>query len=201
MAVIIVGAIIVELPEIFKKNKKLNKLYRGYFVNIGIVITLVAGILAPLSPQPRIDESLRIIFIAIGTLFTALGVYLMAAPSIPLLKAIGVEQMPKDKLVSAGIYSRIRHPIYAGCVIGQIGLSMVLGAVYTLFIMPIFDFLVCLAIVKFFEEPMLIRLFGKEYRQYKERVPAFFPLPLRVGLVLLAIAVIVLTSVGSIPIR
>ena len=89
MTAIIVGAIIVELPEIFRKSKKLNKLYRGYFVNVGIVITLAAGILAPLSSQPRIDETLRIIFVAIGALFTALGV----CPSNPLVQAKDAENL------------------------------------------------------------------------------------------------------------
>jgi len=201
MAVIIVGASIVELPEIFKGNEKINKRYRGYFVNIGIVLTLAAGVLAALSPQPRVDGVLKMIFIGIGVPLIALSLYLMAIASMPLLKAIGVDQAPKNELVTTGIYSKMRNPIYTGCVIGQIGLSMALGAVYTLFMMPIFDFLVCLALARFFEEPALTKLFGEEYRRYKQTVPEFFPLPFKAGLILLAIAVIVLVSIGLIPIR
>ncbi len=199
MAVIVVGAIVVELPEIFKKNERINKRYRGYLVNLGIAITLLGGLLAPFSPQPRVTRVLRTIFVAVGAPLVALSLYLMIAPSISLLQAIGIEQAPKDKLVTTGIYSKMRNPIYTGCIIGQIGWAMVWGAVYTLFLMPIFDFFACLAIVKLFEEPTLTGLFGEEYRQYKERVPAFFPLPFKVLLVLLAIAVILLTFVGLIP--
>lgn len=200
MAVVAVGAIAFALPEIFRKNEKINKRYRGYFVNLGIVICLLGGLLAPFSPQPRVTGVLRMIFMAVGAPLTALSLYLMSAPSVPLLRAIGVEQAPRDKLVTTGIYSKMRNPIYTGCIIGQIGWAMVWGAVYTLFLMPIFDFLACLAVVKFLEEPMLTKLFGEEYRRYKEQVPAFFPLPFKVALILLAIAVIVLASAGLIPV-
>ena len=201
MAVIIVGAIIVELPEIFKKNEKINRRYRGYFVNIGIVVTLAVGMLAAPSRQPRVDGVLRIIFIGVGVPLVVLSIYLMVVASRPLLKTIGVEQLPRNELVTTGIYSKMRNPIYTGCEIGAIGWSMTWGAVYTLFILPMFAFLVCLAIVRFFEEPMLIEAFGEEYRRYKQKVPEFLPLPFKASLILLAIAVIVLVSIGLIPIR
>jgi steroid 5-alpha reductase family enzyme len=67
--------------------------------------------------------------------------------------------------------------------------------------MPIFDLLACLTIVKFLEEPMLIKAFGEEYRMYKQHVSAFFPLIFKVLLVLLAVAVIILTFLGLIPIN
>lgn len=201
MAVIAVGAIAFALPEILKRNEKINKRYRGCFVNLGIALCLLGGILAPFSPQPRVAGILRTIFTVVGIPLTALSLYLMIAPSIPLLQAIGVEQAPKDKLVTTGIYGKMRNPIYTGCIVGQIGWAMAWGAAYTLFLMPIFDFLACLAIVKLLEEPMLTKLFGEEYKQYKERVPAFFPLPFKVALMLLAITVIILTSVGLIPLR
>jgi hypothetical protein len=55
--------------------------------------------------------------------------------------------------------------------------------------------------VKFLEEPMLIKAFGEEYRMYKQHVSAFFPLIFKVLLVLLAVAVIILTFLGLIPIN
>ena len=140
MAIVIVGASIVELPEIFKRNEKINRRYRSYLVNIGIIVTLAAGMLAAFSPQPRVDGVLRIVFMAIGVPLTVLSLYLMTVASKPLLKAIGVEQLPRSKLVTVGIYSKMRHPICTGCVVGQIGWAMVWGAIYTLFLMPIFDF-------------------------------------------------------------
>lgn len=201
MAIIIAGAITFVLPEVFRENEKINQRYRSYFVNIGIVICLLGGILAPFSPQPRVTGIIRTIFIAIGAPLTSLSLYLMSASSVPLLRAIGIEQAPKEKLVTTGIYGKMRNPIYTGCIIGQIGWAMVWGAVYTLFLMPIFDLLACLTIVKFLEEPMLIKAFGEEYRMYKQHVSAFFPLIFKVLLVLLAVAVIILTFLGLIPIN
>jgi len=153
-----------------------------------------------LSPQPRVPGFLRILFITIGIILTFLSLYLMITSSIPLLKAIGIEQAPKDALVISGIYSKMRNPIYTGCILGQIGWSMVWGAVYTLYLMPVFDFLICFVIVKFFEEPILTRKFGEQYEQYKRHVPAFFPPIIKAVLIMLAALIIIFTFIEWIPI-
>jgi protein-S-isoprenylcysteine O-methyltransferase Ste14 len=133
MAIIIAGAITFVLPEIFRENEKINKRYRSYLVNIGIVICLLGGILAPFSPQPRVTGIIRTIFIAIGAPLTSLSLYLMSASSVPLLRAIGIEQAPKEKLVTTGIYGKMRNPIYTGCIIGQIGWAIYSSCPYLIY--------------------------------------------------------------------
>lgn len=69
------------------------------------------------------------------------------------------------KLVTTGIYSRIRHPIYFFVGVGYLGLFLALG-----YWIPVIWFFVAYSIqlVRVFrEERVLEKAFGDEYRLYK----------------------------------
>jgi len=71
------------------------------------------------------------------------------------------------KLISKGIYSKIRHPIYFGSSLVNLGLSL-----YSLY-WPIILLTLLLIAVQLFrirkEENALMRKFGKSYTKYKKR--------------------------------
>ncbi len=81
--------------------------------------------------------------------------------------------LPKaNRLVTSGIYSKIRNPIYLG------GILVVLGfVIYTVGIPIIFPILIALLILNLFiqyfrikiEERVLYNKFGLEYIKYKEK--------------------------------
>ncbi|UCB45140.1 MAG: isoprenylcysteine carboxylmethyltransferase family protein [Spirochaetota bacterium] len=81
------------------------------------------------------------------------------------MKKHGVGQ--KAKLVTTGIYSKIRHPMYIGLVLLHIGLPFIFKS-----------FIACLSTILWasliaiwtrFEEKNLEQRFGKEYIEYKQQ--------------------------------
>lgn len=74
-----------------------------------------------------------------------------------------------NRLVTSGIYARIRHPGYLGLILIYFGLALVFGIVWML--VPAFIFTVLTYLTAIKEEELLLEHFGKEYQEYRSRVP------------------------------
>ncbi|HEY9114552.1 MAG TPA: isoprenylcysteine carboxylmethyltransferase family protein [Bacteroidales bacterium] len=79
----------------------------------------------------------------------------------------------KDELVTDGIYRFIRHPQYVGMWLVTVGFLVQWPTLITLFMWPILMILYHRLSVR--EEKVLRGKFGKEFEQYKSKVPAYFP--------------------------
>jgi len=87
---------------------------------------------------------------------------------------IGVDPDEETELITAGVYARIRNPIYTGCMIH--GAGVVLLAPHVLvFVTGFIGFFAIRAYVREIEEPYLIKVHSVEYREYMEQTGAFFP--------------------------
>lgn len=80
----------------------------------------------------------------------------------------------KDKLIKDGIYKYMRHPQYTGIILGTAGMLIHWPTILTLIMWPILV-LAYYGLAKK-EEKRLERKFGKDYKEYKRKVPMFFPL-------------------------
>ncbi|MCZ7383731.1 MAG: isoprenylcysteine carboxylmethyltransferase family protein [Candidatus Methanoperedens sp.] len=104
-----------------------------------------------------------LLLFAAGLLFIFWGMY-------TLRKAVFV---PENKLVAAGPYRFVRHPMYSGGVIGAFGLAVfagsVLGAVYS------FVLALVLSHIADAEEEELRERFGEAYVEYAKKVRKLFP--------------------------
>ncbi len=78
-----------------------------------------------------------------------------------------------EKIVTTGIYSIVKHPQYLGALLAHVSISILLSAWYSLLFTPLMVVLIYLIAWK--EEKELTREFGKEYEDYKKRVPALIP--------------------------
>jgi protein-S-isoprenylcysteine O-methyltransferase Ste14 len=78
-----------------------------------------------------------------------------------------------EKVISTGIYSRIRHPQYFGAILSHIGISILLSSFLSMVFTPIVIFIIYLFSWK--EEKELKKEFGKDYEDYKKNVPMLFP--------------------------
>ncbi len=78
-----------------------------------------------------------------------------------------------EKVISSGLYSVIRHPQYLGGILAHIGITILLSAFLSLLTSPIIILLNFL--ISWKEEKELIKEFGKEYEDYKNKVPMFLP--------------------------
>ncbi len=78
-----------------------------------------------------------------------------------------------EKIVTAGVYSIVRHPQNLGALLAHAGISFLLSAWYSLLFTPLMVVLIYLISRK--EEKELAREFGKEYEDYKKKVPMLIP--------------------------
>ena len=72
------------------------------------------------------------------------------------------------KIVTSGVFSRIRHPLYLTAIIINLGIALAFGVVLTLLIAMGSIFHWIMTALK--EEEFLLQKFGEDYRQYKKNV-------------------------------
>jgi len=81
---------------------------------------------------------------------------------------IGIDENNKTKLVTKGVFSISRNPIFLGIMIANIGLFLVIPNAFTLLIISLSTLSVNTQIR--LEEEFLKREFGNEYIEYAEKV-------------------------------
>jgi len=139
------------------------------------------------SPQPLfaipVLQNLTVLLPAINFLIPLLHLIVCVSFLIPgaWLAINGVKETSlktaethrAEEIVTGGVYSIVRHPQYFGGLLAHVGISFILSAWYSLLFTPLMITLVYLISRK--EERELIREFGKEYEDYKEKVPMLIP--------------------------
>ncbi len=77
-----------------------------------------------------------------------------------------------EELVTAGMFSYVRHPMYSSLIAMILGMTVASGVVIMIFPAALVSMLTVLTALK--EEEFLIKKFGDEYREYMKRVPYRF---------------------------
>ncbi len=193
---IFVLGIIIILPLYFLSLEHI-KLDEKYGKERGKKISAIFGIISGwsfflfwfgiwISPQPRFF--LPLFHITLTIPFLNVDIYLfnliISIPFIILSFWFGIvgvkgttletaETHRAKEIVDDGIYSIIRHPQYLGGLIGHIGITVLLSALYSLIFFPFMVLIIYFISKK--EEKELIKDFGEEYEKYRNRVPMFIP--------------------------
>jgi protein-S-isoprenylcysteine O-methyltransferase Ste14 len=113
----------------------------------------------------------------LGLLLGTLGVWLLFR-TVHLFGTLGEGTLapwdPTRKLVVAGPYRYVRNPMISGVAMTLLGVAVAAGSVLVL---AWFSLFVLLNHVYFVlvEEPGLVRRFGDEYVEYRQRVPRWLP--------------------------
>ncbi len=103
------------------------------------------------------------------------GLTLWSVLRFTKMKGTSVPFNPPPKLVTAGPYAYVRNPMLTGVSVLLFGLGILLNSVSLAFIFtPLFILLNVLEL-KAVEEPELEKRLGKEYLEYRKRVPMFIP--------------------------
>ena len=74
-----------------------------------------------------------------------------------------------DVLVTSGVFSRIRHPLYLSLILMYLGFAVSWGIVWILLPAVVFSVVTVLTAVK--EERFLLQEFGSQYEEYMQEVP------------------------------
>ncbi len=121
------------------------------------------------------DFSHPISFFGAGLMFG--GLYLLSLARIALNGFWGPDIYnygSGDKLVTDGIYGKIRHPVYLGQILMTIG-TFLLANNWLIAIMP--SLLIVTNIIRAKREDNdLLERFGEEFKNYKETKPFMIPL-------------------------
>lgn len=143
-----------------------------------ILVTLVSILIfIIISVKPAFPFSVPLAFRPVGMFLIFVG-GLLAIWSYNLFVKIGkgtpAFYNPPKKFVITGPYKYVRNPMYIA------GLSIILGLSFILqnsnLLVATFGFWLILHLfVLVFEEPQLERRFGKDYIEYKKRVPRWMP--------------------------
>lgn len=119
--------------------------------------------------------------VPVGAVICLLGLALMAV-TIRMLIIIGRGTLapwdPTSKLVTDGIYGRMRNPMISGVLAALLGESIVFGSLGVLLWAAVF-FITNTLYFHFSEEKGLEERFGEEYLEYKRHVPMWLPRPKR----------------------
>ncbi len=135
------------------------------FLQFGLII-----ILAVYPDSTTVDSRLNIL----GTVFIAIGLVLLFAGFRGLGKSLNANPVPNQDgvLVTTGIYSVVRHPIYLGLLVITFGL-VVSSGVLAQFV-PWVNLVILLTYKMRWEEVLLSAKY-KGYAQYLTKVPAIIP--------------------------
>jgi protein-S-isoprenylcysteine O-methyltransferase Ste14 len=103
----------------------------------------------------------------IGFIIGAIGVFILITGIMTLGEYFTASITPKG-LVTHGIYSKIRHPIFFGVILVYLGIEFIFQSIYGLLlvIFVIIPFYIYSAIE---EEKMLSKMFKDKYTVYKKK--------------------------------
>jgi protein-S-isoprenylcysteine O-methyltransferase Ste14 len=111
-----------------------------------------------------------------GSFFIALGILVrcITIGLVYIVRGGNNRKIHAENLVTTGIYSICRNPMYLGNILLIFGFGLFANSlIFTLIFFPLFVF-IYIAIMKA-EEDFLTNKFGMEFIDFKNRVPALFP--------------------------
>ena len=148
---------------------------RGEWYVIVQFLLFALILLAPLAPgQPGWPGLAGLAARGLGLLLGLAGGALALAGLLHLGPNLSVLPHPKDDaaLVEAGAYALVRHPIYAGLIIGALGWALLTNSLLALGLAAVL--LVFFDVKSRREERQLVARFPS-YADYRRRVRKFFP--------------------------
>jgi protein-S-isoprenylcysteine O-methyltransferase Ste14 len=156
----LIGLAIRSGYELLKEAGKVDTKNTAIFAVVFVAMCLMLASWPAMCPRDpwRIAFPGVVRWIGRGVLLAALGLALGA-----LFQLRGLENI--DHLVTTGLFSRIRHPMYTGFVLWIVGWVVCYGAVVSLAVG-----LVCIGNILYWrrlEEGALESHYGEEYRRYR----------------------------------
>ena len=150
------------------KKKPLHSIGAVYGTAV-FIATLACLLMNDILPNPCPGAAVPMLIL--GILVALLGLYLWY---LAAYKARIDDAAKAVRLMTEGIYARMRHPMYVGLTLVCSGALLCGGNLFSL--IPIVLFFPYLMILLPNEEKPLQKEFGREWEDYAGSVPRFFPL-------------------------
>ena len=154
-------------------------LARSYTAIAVFYLGCVVGLFQLRRPLLAVEFGTNYWLIGLGALILAATMALawQRQKQLTIRILVGVPELAPDshpqKLLTEGIYARIRHPRYVEAVAGILGCALIINylAVYVIYIIS----LGAIYLIVNLEEKELRERYGGEYEDYCRRVPRFIP--------------------------
>lgn len=158
---------------------KLGNAYKWYRLAYTLISLLfffgimIQALLIPktvLIPKSDLTNYLGYMLAGFGTIIAT-----KSSKNYSLKRFLGFEYSLKEseELITTGLYSKVRHPLYAGLVLIFLGYFLFAGTVSSA--VHLGCLLLYLPFGIYFEEKNLVVQFGQAYQKYKAEVPALIP--------------------------
>jgi len=145
-----------------------------FFIFVGFLIFLSLWLDRLFGFQQLLSKPLNIA-IALPVLIFGSTLILWSILHFLEVKGTPVPFNPPPKLVITGPYAYVRNPMLSGVFITLFGLGIFLQSFSLFFIFVPLFILINYIELKTIEEIELEKRLGKEYLEYKRRIPMFFP--------------------------
>ena len=142
---------------------------------VGYLIALIwwRAPFTPIAPMPEIAQA-AVAIVTLVLSFTSFGIILAAVRVLGKHWSYGARLVEGHKLVIAGPYCRVRHPIYSG-MLGMLIASGIAVSRWQALLAAVFVFAIGTAIRIRSEEKLLREAFGDDFDAYRRYVPAILP--------------------------
>lgn len=157
-----------------KDNKTLPMYGVGpIYAGIIMIITIVFSVLSHFDYIPFYNiDAFRIPLLVLGIILIVLSIYMWY---VSVVKDKVDKYISEGKLVTTGIYSYTRNPIYSAFTLLSVGILLIVNNYYLL-VLPFVYWLFLTILMKNTEEKWLEDKFGKEYLDYKKKVNRCIPI-------------------------
>jgi protein-S-isoprenylcysteine O-methyltransferase Ste14 len=114
---------------------------------------------------------------AVAAIVFIAGLFLALSTVTAFFRTRGtpVPVSPPPKLITTGLYAYIRNPMALGALLILEGLGFYYGSLSLIIFFAPLPVVLYALYIKAVEEPELTLRFGREYLEYKSRVPMFIP--------------------------
>jgi protein-S-isoprenylcysteine O-methyltransferase Ste14 len=137
---------------------------------LGIMIQALLIPKTVLIPKGDLTDYLGYMLAGFGTIILT-----KSSKNYSIKRFLGFQPFEKEDetLVTTGLYSKVRHPLYAGLILIFLGYFLFAGTISSA--VHLGCLLLYLPFGIYFEEKNLVIQFGEAYQKYKSAVPSLIP--------------------------
>jgi protein-S-isoprenylcysteine O-methyltransferase Ste14 len=164
------------------KMLKMRKSFKEDWTSLPFLVVSGTGFVAAILDFIFLQNLTFQVFTLAGLCLLLIGGYLRFKARLELRKKAGfsslystsrLQVVEGHRLVKDGLYKHVRHPLYLGETIRNLGIVLIFSSVYGVLFIAVGTIFLLLRIR--IEEKMLIEAFGEDYKEYQRNTKRIIP--------------------------
>jgi protein-S-isoprenylcysteine O-methyltransferase Ste14 len=164
------------------KMLKMRKSFKEDWTSLPFLVVSGTGFVAAILDFIFLQNLTFQVFTLVGLCLLLIGGYLRFKARLELRKKAGfsslystsrLQVVEGHRLVKDGLYKHVRHPLYLGETIRNLGIVLIFSSVYGVLFIAVGTIFLLLRIR--IEEKMLIEAFGEDYKEYQRNTKRIIP--------------------------